>query len=134
MTFKFSHSEFEGACKKLLGYIKPGNSYVIEIHRAASKRSLNQNRYYWGVIIDLFAQNTGYTKDESHQELATLFLSYESHGKKWVRSTTSLDTKEFEDYTEKCRTWMNDMLGIHVPLPNEVTEEFLMQMKNIYHY
>lgn len=134
MIFKFSHSEFEGACKRLLGYIKPGNSYIIEIQWAKSKRSLNQNSYYWGVIIDLFAQNTGYSKDESHQELTSMFLKYEAHGKPFVRSTTSLDTKEFEDYAEKCRVWMNDMLGIHVPLPNEVTEEFLMQMKNIYSY
>jgi|SRR5688572_24285161 len=134
MTFKFSHSEFEGACKKLLGYIKPGNAYVVEIHRAASKRSLNQNRYYWGVIIDLFAQNTGYTKDEAHQELAGMFLKYESHGKPFVRSTTSLTTLEFEQYADKCRQWMGEMLGIHVPLPNEVTEEFLIQMKNIYNY
>lgn len=134
MTFKFSHSEFEGACKKLLGYIKPGNSYVVEIQRAASKRSLNQNKYYWGVIIDLFAQNTGYTKDESHQELAGMFLRYESHGKDFVRSTTSMTTLEFEQYADKCRLWMGENLGIHVPLPNEVTEEFLMQMKNIYNY
>jgi hypothetical protein len=134
MTFKFSHSEFEGACKKLLGYIKPGNSYVVEIQRAASKRSLNQNRYYWGVVVDLFAQNTGYTKEESHQELASLFLAYEAHGKRFARSTTTLTTLEFEQYTEKCRMWMQENLGIHVPLPNEVTEEFLMQMKNIYNY
>lgn len=134
MTFKFSHSEFDGACKKLLGYIKPNNSYVVEIHRAASKRSLNQNRYYWGVVVDLFAQNTGYTKEESHQELAGMFLAYEAHGKRFARSTTTLNTLEFEQYTEKCRIWMQENLGIHVPLPNEVTEEFLMQMKNIYNY
>lgn len=134
MTFKFSHSEFDGACKKLSGYIKPGNSYVIEIQRAKSKRSLSQNKYYWGVIIDLFAQNTGYTKDESHQELAGMFLKYEAHGKTYVRSTTSLNTSEFEKYADQCRQWMGEMLGINVPLPNEVSEEFLMQMKNIYNY
>jgi hypothetical protein len=134
MTFKFSHSEFEGACKKLLGYIKPGNYYVIEIQRAASKRSLNQNRYYWGVVVDLFAQNTGYTKEESHQELAGMFLKYEAHGKPFTRSTTTLTTLEFEQYADKCRQWMGEMLGINVPLPNEVSEEFLMQMRNIYNY
>jgi len=134
MTFKFSHSEFEGACKKLAGYIKPGNSYVIDIHKASKKRSLPQNKYYWSVIVDLFAQNTGYSKEESHQELAGMFLKYEAHGKEFVRSTTVLNTLEFEQYTEKCRMWMSEMLGIHVPLPNEVTEEFLMQMKNIYNY
>jgi hypothetical protein len=134
MTFKFSYSEFDGACRKLAGYVKPGASYVIEIHKASKKRSLVQNKYYWGVIVDLFAQNTGYSKEESHQELSGMFLKYEAHGKEFVRSTTTLNTLEFEQYADKCRQWMGEMLGIHVPLPNEVTEEFLMQMKNIYNY
>lgn len=134
MTFKFQHSDFEGACKRLLAYVKPGNSYVIEIQRAASKRSMNQNKYYWGVIVDLFAQNTGYSKEESHQELAGMFLKYEAHGKAFTRSTATLSTLEFEQYADKCRQWMDEMLGINVPLPNEVSEEFLMQMKNIYQY
>lgn len=134
MIFKFSCSEFDGACRKIAGYIKPGNSYTVEIVKSKQKRSLNQNKYYWGVIIDLFAQTTGYSKEESHQELAAMFLGYEAHGKKFVKSTTKLNTKEFEDYAELCRVWMNENLGIHVPLPNEVNEEFLMQMRNIYNY
>jgi len=134
MIFKFSHSEYEGACKRIAGYIKPGKSYTIEILPSKQKRSLNQNAYYWGVIIDLFAQNTGYTKEEAHQELAGMFLFYDAHGKRFVRSTTTLNTLEFEQYTEKCRNWIEENLGFHVPLPNEVTEEFLMQMRNIYNY
>jgi hypothetical protein len=134
MIFKFSCSEFEGAVKKIAGYIKPGTSYTIEILKSKQKRSLNQNAYYWGVIVDIFARETGYTKEESHQELAKQFLSYEAHGKTFVRSTTTLNTSEFERYTEKCRIFMEDNLGVRPPLPNEVTEDFLMQLRNIYNY
>lgn len=134
MTFKFSASELDAASKKLSGYIKPGNSYILQVNRSKAKRSLNQNRYYWGVIVTLFSQATGYTSNEAHQTLAGYFLKYEKDGKQFVRSTTDLDTKQFEDYAEQCRVFMWQELNVHVPLPNELTEEFLVQMENIYNY
>lgn len=134
MTFKFSASEMESTVKKLSGYIKPGNSYVIQINRSKAKRSLNQNKYYWGVIVTLLSQATGYSSNEAHQTLAGMFLRYEKQGKQFVRSTTELDTKGFEDYAEQCRVFMWHELNVHVPLPNELTEEFLIQMDNIYNY
>jgi hypothetical protein len=134
MTFKFNASEVDGACKKMSGYIKPGNSYILQINRAKDKRSLNQNRYYWGVIVSLFSQATGLTSNESHQELSSMFLMYERSGKNFTKSTTELDTKQFEDYTEQCRVFMWHELNVHVPLPNELTEEFLIQLQNIYNY
>lgn len=134
MTFKFSASELESVTKKLSGYVKPGNSYVLQINRSKAKRSLNQNRYYWGVVISLFSQATGYSSNEAHQTLANMFLRYDKQDKQFVRSTTELDTKGFEDYTEQCRVFMWHELNVHVPLPNELTEEFLIQMQNIYNY
>lgn len=134
MTFKFSASEFVAAAKRLHDYVMPGNSYVVEIHRSKGKRSLSQNKYYWGVVISLFSQQTGYTSNEAHQELAGRFLKYESKRKWFVKSTTELDTAGFEGYLEQCRLFMWHELQVHVPLPNEVTEDFAVQMSNIYSY
>lgn len=36
-------------------------------------------------------------------------------------STTRLDTVEFTDYIEKCRLWVNEFLGLNIPLPGEVS-------------
>jgi hypothetical protein len=134
MTIKFSASDLESICRKLSGYVKPGNSYVLQINRSKAKRSLNQNRYYWGVIITLFSQSTGYSANEAHQTLACQFLRYDKDGKQFVKSTTELDTKGFENYAEQCRQFMWHELNVHVPLPNELTEEFLIQLDNIYNY
>lgn len=134
MTHKFSASEMDVAFKKLREYVKGGNSYILQINRAKAKRSLPQNKYYWGVVVTLFSQTTGYSSNEAHQTLAGYFLKYEKDGKWFIRSTTDLDTKGFEDYAEQCRVFMWQELNVHVPLPNELTEEFLIQMQNIYQY
>lgn len=134
MILKFSASETEKTFKAITKYVKPGNTYVIEIQRAKAKRSLPQNKYYWGVVVALISQSTGYTADEMHQELTARFLGYQKDGKNFVRSTTKLDTTEAEKYYEHCRAWAMEELNIHIPLPNEITEEMYMTLKNIYQY
>ena len=134
MTIKFRTSEIESAARRMIEYVKPGNSYVLQINRSNAKRSLNQNKFYWGVVVTLFSQATGYSSNEAHQTLAGMFLSYTKGDKRFVKSTTELDTKQFEDYQEQCRVFMWHELNVRVPLPNEVDEEFLVQMDNIYNY
>lgn len=132
MIIKFNTSNLQNIFTKVQTYCKDGGIYVMEIQRSKDKRSLNQNKYYWGVIVTLFAEHTGYTSNESHQELASMFLRYDKDGKNFTRSTADLDTKEFEKYAEQCRFFMNQEIGLSIPLPNEVTEEQWMQLQNIY--
>ncbi len=132
MIFKFKASEVEGACSKIRRYMEEGTAYILEIKKAKNKRSLRQNSYYWGVVVALVSDHTGYTTHEAHQELASMFLSYtHENGKRFVKSTTELNTLEFEQYTEKCRRWAATELDITIPLPNEITEETWMQLQNI---
>lgn len=132
MIIKFNTSNLQSLFNKIQSYCAESGFYVIEIQKSKSKRSLNQNKYYWGVIVTLFAEHTGYTSNESHQELAGMFLKYDKDGKPFTRSTTELNTKEFEKYAEQCRFFMSQEWGINVPLPNEITEEQWMQLQNIY--
>lgn len=134
MIFKFSPSEIDQACAKIRNYAKGDASYVIEIHRAKDKRSLNQNRYYWGIVVGLISQTTGYTPSEAHQELGKMFLQYTKENRVFIRSTTDLNTAEAEKYFEDCRLWAWHELNIKIPLPNELTEEMYMQLQNIYKY
>lgn len=134
MKLKFSTSEADAVYRKIGAYIRPGTSYVLEVVRSKAKRSLPQNKYYWGVIVALFSQQTGYTSNEAHQTLASYHLKYARNGKAFVKSTTELNTFEFEQYLEKCRLFMWHELNLHVPLPNELTEDFLIQIDNIYNY
>jgi hypothetical protein len=82
-------------------------------------RSIQQNKYYHGVICKLISDHTGYTSDEVHQILAEQFLSYEKDGRTFVQSTTKLKTTEFESYMEDCRRWASMELQVYIPLPNE---------------
>lgn len=139
MKAKFSTSELNSIFKQIEKYCKIGNSYVMELSKSKSKRSLSQNSYYWGVVIALFSQSTGYTSNESHQYLAGLHLSYikeriDQSALTFVKSTTELDTLSFEQYIDQCRLFMWHELNIHVPLPNQIDEDFLIQMSNIYSY
>lgn len=96
-------------------------------------RSGKQNRYYRGVLIKRIAEHVcGYPASNEdceavHKELAKKFLGYtvvEKGGFEFevIRSTTTLNTKEMEEYHEHIRRWASDFLSIYLPLPNEVEE------------
>jgi len=84
-----------------------------------TKRSNNQNRYYWGVVVAMLAEEIGYTRDQMHDALRLKFLRVEAD-LEYTRSTTELSTKEFEAYLDDVRIWAATDLGTVIPLPNEV--------------
>jgi len=94
-------------------------------------RSLQQLRYYWGVVVELIAKETGYEKDEMHEILKAKYLVKKviletTRGLEEVDiilSTTSLDTVDMETYLSRVRQFASIKLGVYVPLPNEVENE-----------
>lgn len=89
-----------------------------------SSRSSEQNRYYHGILLTILADHTGYTTDDLHEYLKQSFLPQpliKILGQHIVRtvSTTQLDTKEFNEYIEKIRTFAREELDCYIPLPNE---------------
>lgn len=102
--------------------------YKIEIKRDRDTRSGKQNRYYHGCIIPILSDFTGFTHEEMHEVLKVKFLKYhlviEATGEQveCIKSTTDLDTYEFEQFTENIRRWAAQDLEVVVPLPNEVLE------------
>lgn len=132
MIFKFRSDKPEHAFKKLTEYVRGKDDwFVVEIQKAKQIRSLNQNRYYWGVVVKIISDHTGYISDEVHQILARKFLSYQSNDMNFVRSTSKLNTGDFENYMDKCRTWAKEDMDVTIPLPNEITEEVYMQIQNL---
>jgi hypothetical protein len=111
------------------------NSVVtVTISKVKKKRSNQQNRYYWGVIIPciqngLFeTQGEWLTPDATHEFLKSNFnykeLVNESSGEiiKLPKSTTESDTFDFEEYLDKCRLFADEFLNIIIPMPNEQSE------------
>ena len=91
------------------------------------QRSNNQNRYYHGVVLELLSAHTGYTKSEMHEILKSLFLkSLKTLATKtgpkeveYTRSTTELNTSEFEKYMSEVREFASIELNCFIPDPNQ---------------
>lgn len=97
------------------------------------QRSMPQNSYYWGVVIEIISEHTGYPKHEVHEILKNKFLSKivwldKKAGKKEMvlvsRSTSDLTTKQFENFLSEVRTWASAELGCYIPEPNEPARSY----------
>ena len=96
---------------------------VVVIKKYDKKRSNNINSYYWGVVVKMCADHTGYTNDEMHENFKKMFL-YEKNliNNEWIEdigSTTSLTNREMSLYVEACRMWAAAELSINIPDPIE---------------
>lgn len=104
--------------------------YQLHIDKKKDTRSEKQNRYYWGVLVELVSDAMGSIyPEEAHNYMQSLFLKdiFIYVDKKGltrqveiIKSTTGLKTDEFEEYQKKCREWASVELGCYIPLPNEV--------------
>lgn len=106
---------------KLNSYIETleGKYVEVKVQKERSQRSLNQNAYYWGIVIELLSQHTGYTPDEMHEICRYQFLKKVNEaGFEFIQSTSKLNTTEFESYLEEIKRWAS-MLGVVIPDPNE---------------
>lgn len=119
----FSNTSDKVRLYEVLKGLKPV-PYQIELKIDRGNRSNNQNRYYWGVVIEILSEHTGFTPEEIHEVLKAKFLRYTkmlptSEEVNLSRSTKGLDTKEFEEYMEKVRMFAIQELDVEIPLPNE---------------
>lgn len=115
--------ENEEAYKDYL-YTIEGDVEVV-VGKRSNKRSLNQNQYYWGIVIRIIADETGHSSDEIHELMKQMFLKdviiikgdkYET-----VRSTTDLDTMQFsQDYIKRIKQWAWSELNLIIPEPDNV--------------
>lgn len=106
------------AFKALISSLE-GKQIDFIVRRYHPARSTQQNRYYWAVVVGLIAEHCGYEPEEAHDALRMRFLQKPEAALPTVRSSASLDTKEFTDYIENCRR-LGAELGIVIPAPNEV--------------
>jgi hypothetical protein len=103
-----------------MGFCKhEGKRVAVTVKRETKKRSLNQNDYYWVVVIELIRESLGYTAQEMHEALKWQLLRVVKGKYETVKSTSDLTTIEMEEYLEGCRR-IGSECGIYVPLPNEV--------------
>lgn len=67
-----------GTLKSNIGqYIKslPDGSYFWQITKPKRTRSLAENKYYWGIVIKILSDYTGFDPDEMHEVIKYKFLA-----------------------------------------------------------
>lgn len=110
--------------------------YQIEIKKVKKSRSNNQNRYYWGIIVNEFRSGVAemwgeYIGSQEAHEYLKLHCNYkelinENSGEiiKLPQTTADRTTIEFEEYLERCRKLIYNYFNRVVALPNESLEIF----------
>jgi hypothetical protein len=119
---KFKYKEPKLLADKIKKY--EGKEVWVSLVKRSDSRSGNQNRYYWGVVVKILAEELGYIDEEVHDSLKARFLADYSGILPRVKSTTVLSTVEFEDYLSQVRTFASTELNVFIPLPNEVPFEY----------
>ena len=107
-----------------------GKDVCITIERKRKKRSLNQNHFYWGVVIPhvryiLESYGNEVDDDETHSflkqhvgKLRTSVIGGKGNRLDVLKSSAQLTTAEFEEYILKVRAW-SATEGVQIPEPNE---------------
>lgn len=109
---------------KLLGP-RSGKAVTVKFSAPMSSRSLEQNRFYWGVILTEIAAHTGHTTEEVHAVVKDLFLTRKfitlgSLTTEIRKTTTDLTVGEFANYLEQIAAWAAQELGLNLPEPTRV--------------
>lgn len=97
---------------------------IVEVRREKNKRTLDQNAYYWGVVLKTISIDTGHTEQELHDVLKAYipkktmpFIKKDGStiNVSVPRSTTELSTGEFSEYIERIRAKFAMEFGIIIP-------------------
>ena len=93
-----------------------GQRIELTIRKERHTRSLRQNKYYWGVIIEILSDNFGYEKEEMHEALKFKFLK--KHGDTdlvTVGSTAKFSTAKFTEYIDEIIRWASTEYQVVIP-------------------
>lgn len=98
----------------------------VTVVRQQHVRSMEANRYYWGVVVSGIAAYIGEGRDETHDLLKAKFLPGRSvellDGKvlEMPPTTRTLSVEQFAAYIEAIRVWAAQFLGLSIPDANQV--------------
>jgi hypothetical protein len=108
-----------------------GKKIVIKIEKAKKKRSTQQNRFYYGVIIPIVQnclKEAGHimTNESTHDLIKLKFLKEalfvnEETGEviERIKSTTELSTSQFMDLLAEINNFTFEYFGVSLPSPND---------------
>lgn len=129
LTFNLTRQEGKTYFNKesFINYLSklPDGKYSMYVEKIRKKRSTEQNKYYFGVLLQEYGIACGASPEECHTHLAWTYLTEHSQNPitgeqiSKTKSTTELNTKQFEEYMELCRRDCLETYNHIIPLPNE---------------
>lgn len=103
-----------------------GRDVWVTVARQQHNRTMDQNKYYWGVVIAECASYCGLDRDEMHEALKAKFLPVRHvellNGLKLDTppTTKTLTVEEFTEYIESIKRWAAQWLHLSIPDANQV--------------
>lgn len=97
-----------------------GKEVEVTVKKPEKKRSLNENSYYWKIVVPILADYFGYSESEMHEAIKYRFLIDNSGKIPKIGSTAKLTTVEFEKLMTDIRQWAAQEWQVYIPLPNEI--------------
>ena len=104
---------------------KDGTLLEIIVKKFKETKSDPLRKYYFGVVMKLLSEETGYTKDEMHDAMKAKFAStYGENDLLIIQSVFSNKSKmsieDKQDFIEQVKRWAATYLSLYIPDPNEV--------------
>lgn len=119
-----------------------GKSFVLAVKPVKELRSVQQNNYYWGVVLKITAiaiseaLGKKFSPDYAHEFFKGEFLKEDLEivrdGQTIVvpriKSTAELTKGEFGEYVEKIKEWAQDKLNCFVPSPESYYSDYDVEL------
>ena len=108
-----------------------GKQIVIKIEKFKKKRSTQQNRFYYGIVVPIVQnclKEAGHimTNESTHDLIKLKFLKEtlfvnETTGEviERIKSTTELSTSQFMDLLAEINNFTFEYFGVSLPSPND---------------
>jgi hypothetical protein len=102
-----------------------GNHVRLTFSKPGKPRSNNQNKFLWGVMYAMIAEETGNTTEDIHafcraSFLPKSFITLGGQEREVEKSTTDLSTDEMSAYQDRIRAFAAQELNLVIPLPNQI--------------
>lgn len=121
---KNSTSARDRACQ-FIRDLDPSKAWAVDIKPYRRKRTSDQNRYYWGVVLKIIADETGHEAQDLHEYFLGMIYGWQEYTvlgelrKRPARRSSDMKTDEMSAYWEAIRAWAAQNLGIYIPEPGE---------------
>ena len=112
-----------------IALLREGWELEVSVKRLRATRSQRFNRYYWGAVVHLLSEHTGYSANEMHDFLKTRFIPKRvavCDGNGVIQdelvlggSTREMDNEEFAAYVEEICQWAAETLDVIIPGPED---------------